>query len=127
MEDKPTILVVDGEPEVRNLLETVLRREGFSVLKARSGSEALSIARSRGGSVDILLSDVVMDDMDGPTLAKQLRRGASNLAVILMSGGCDPELLRTSRRMRFLAKPFGIAELLRALGEYCHRVKYATN
>jgi two-component system cell cycle sensor histidine kinase/response regulator CckA len=108
-----TILVVEGELNVRTMIAKALEREGFFVLAADSGAKAISLSRAHPGDVDLLLSDVAMRDMDGATLARELRRGSPELPVILMSGGSDPLSQVVARPARFLSKPFPIANLTR--------------
>ena len=93
------------------MVAMVLESEGFSVLTATSGSEALQIARSCPGGLDLLLSDIEMPGMDGATLVQQLRVESPGLPVILMSGTCDLAALRVSKPARFLSKPFSMSEL----------------
>ena len=95
------------------MISKALEREGFFVLAADSGAKAISLSRSYPGDVDLLLSDVEMRDMDGATLARELRRGSPELPVILMSSGCDPLSQVVARPARFLSKPFPIANLTR--------------
>ena len=106
-----TILVVDDQRQICIMIATVLENEGFSVLTATSGSEALQIARSWPGGLDLLLSDIEMPGMDGATLVQQLRAESAGLPVILMSGTCDLAALRVSKPARFLPKPFSMTEL----------------
>ena len=108
-----TILVVENEQQVRTMIAKALEREGFCVLAADSGAKAISLSRSYPGDVDLLLSDVAMRDMDGATLARELRRGSPELPVILMSDGIDPLSQVVARPARFLCKPFPIANLTR--------------
>ena len=105
----PTLLVVDDEPAVRGLVAHFLEHEGFLVLTARCGSEALSIARQHRGEIDLLISDIMMPGMDGPSLAKELRALEPRMPVLLMSGYCDVEFDRT---FAFLPKPFYMTDLL---------------
>jgi CheY-like chemotaxis protein len=106
-----TVLVVDDDPSVRNMVELMLVEKGLSVLTAGSGSEAISLSGRQSGSFHLLLSDIVMADMDGVTLAKTLRASAPDLPVILMSGTSIPSLPPGFGPTRFLSKPFS-AEML---------------
>jgi two-component system cell cycle sensor histidine kinase/response regulator CckA len=107
-----TILVVEDEQQVRKMITKALEREGFSVLAAESGAKAIALSRSHPGDVDLLLSDVVIRDMDGATLARELRRGSPELPVILISDGIDPLSQVVARPARFLSKPFPISNLM---------------
>src|SRR3954453_2529778 len=103
-----TILVVDDERQICIMVARILEREGFSVLTATSGPEALQIARCYPGGLDLLLSDVEMPGIDGASLVQQLRAESPDLPVILMSGTCDLTALSISKPARFLVKPFSI-------------------
>ncbi|MCC6229245.1 MAG: response regulator [Phycisphaerales bacterium] len=103
-----TILIAEDSALVRELVAEELRNAGYTVLSAESGPEALKIAAAHPGTIDVLLTDVVMPDMSGVQLAEKLAESRS-LAVIYMSGyteetithhGVDPE------RVTFIAKPF---------------------
>ncbi len=110
----PTILVVDDEPQVRRVVGLALSHNGFSVLTAGSGEEAISISQSHSGRL-LLLSDIVMPGMDGVTLAKKLRASNPNLPVILMSGACDALPPSASNPIEFISKPFTLATLLKSI------------
>jgi DNA-binding response OmpR family regulator len=108
-----TILVVDDQPQICKMLASVLQDEGFAVLTAPSGSEALRIARSCTHGLDLLLSDLDMPDMDGSSLAQQLRDQCPGLPIILMSGGWSPDVMNIPTPATFLPKPFSLAILAR--------------
>jgi two-component system cell cycle sensor histidine kinase/response regulator CckA len=111
----PTILIVDDEPMIRKLLRFALEREGFRVLTAENGIEAIRVSTRHPGEIDILLSDVLMPGMDGPTLASRLLATDPKLPVLLMSG-CYQNLPATSEaNYRFLPKPFSIGGLMSAI------------
>jgi two-component system OmpR family response regulator len=83
---KPTILIVDDEPDIRKILEILLESNGYSTLSADGGKTALSqIAKQRP---DLLLLDIIMPDMDGYQVARQLREDpvTQNLPIIMISG-----------------------------------------
>jgi PAS domain S-box-containing protein len=82
----PTVLVVEDEDMVRRTAVRMLESLGYAVLVAATPAEALAIARSPGGRIDLLLSDVVMPDMKGPELARQLSALRPGLPVLFMSG-----------------------------------------
>jgi two-component system cell cycle sensor histidine kinase/response regulator CckA len=104
------ILAVDDEPLLRDLMATVLEENGFSVLTAGSGAEAISLFREHRSEIDLLISDIIMPGMDGPSLAVQLQKWRPDLKVLLISGHCDPSQL--SCGFEFLAKPFGLSEMV---------------
>ena len=93
------------------MVAMILEKEGFSVLTATSGFEALQIARACAGGLDLLLSDIEMPGMDGAALAHQLRAESPGLPVILMSGTSHLAAVFVSEPARFLSKPFSMTEL----------------
>jgi PAS domain S-box-containing protein len=103
-----TILVVDDEEGLREVTRRILTRSGYTVFLATSGKEALLIAAS-GIPIDLLLTDVIMPKMQGPTVAKQVRVLQPNVKILFMSGHAQPvleaeELLGTHFQM--MEKPF---------------------
>jgi CheY-like chemotaxis protein len=90
-----------------------MKAEGFSVLTARSGREALHIAHTRAGRVDLLLTDFDMPGMNGAALAQELRVDSPDLPVILMSGSWHPGAAGISTPWQFLPKPFSLIDLAR--------------
>ena len=109
-----TVLVAEDEETVRRFVRIVLEREGYRVLEADNGVEALSVFEAADPVPDVLLTDVVMPQMGGKELAKRLLEAQPALKVIFMSGFVrDSELLEglNDRRAPFLQKPFDIEEL----------------
>jgi two-component system, cell cycle sensor histidine kinase and response regulator CckA len=104
-----TVLVVDDEPQLRTMLANFLEQEGFAVFTAGCGSQAISLFRSHP-EIDLLISDILMPGMDGPSLAAALRSLNADLAVLLMSGNCDPKQIDNA--FAFLPKPFSFVDLL---------------
>src|SRR5262245_55000859 len=84
-----TILVVDDNVAVRTLVCRVLSIEGYNVLEAASGREALSIAGNLDAPFDLLLTDVKMPEMDGVELARRLKESAPAHRVLFISGQCE--------------------------------------
>lgn len=114
----PTVLVADDEPSVLDFIKTVLGRNGFAVMIASSGQEALEAFASVSGQVDVLVSDVVMPVMDGPTLAAEITRQKPELPVLFVSGYVGtPEFRKAlgSLRPSVLPKPFSPDVLLRSV------------
>ncbi|HKE24474.1 MAG TPA: response regulator [Bryobacteraceae bacterium] len=105
-----TILAVDDEPLMLTLMATVLRENGYDVLTAGGAAQAIALFREHPEDVDLLISDVVMPGMDGPSLAAELRSARPDLKVLLVSGYCDPRQL--DRGFEFLSKPFAVSELI---------------
>lgn len=118
-EAPPRILVVDDERPIRELVGTHLRRIGCEVFLAASGTEALHLAQG-AGHLDLLLTDLVMPEVDGWSLARALQERQPDLQVLMMTGyghdvlrshGVDPA------GVRVLTKPFGLARLTERVGE----------
>ena len=104
-----TILLVEDEESVRRLARRVLESQGYSVLEAINGEDALRIAADYGGVIDLLLSDVVMPELGGRLVAERLVAARPETAVLFMSGYTDDEILRRGlleRGQRLIQKPF---------------------
>jgi PAS domain S-box-containing protein len=117
--DPATILVVDDEPAVRTLVVTALKGEGYRVLHAGSGGEALSLAAEAPGTINVLLTDASMPGMTGAELAAALAKTRGGLKVLLMSG-FTAEPLRVagiSEPVALLPKPFTPRDLKRKVRE----------
>ena len=82
----PTILVVEDEEEVRALTRDVLEMHGYAVLEALDADDALRLGVTHPGTIDLLITDVVMPRVSGPELARRLRAGRPTLRVLCMSG-----------------------------------------
>ena len=107
------VLLVEDEVDVRQFAVRALRGQGYNVLEASDGLEALEIMRANEGKVDIVVSDVVMPEMDGPTLFKELRKTNPSIKVIFVSGYPN-EAFRESLGtddFAFLPKPFSLPQL----------------
>jgi two-component system cell cycle sensor histidine kinase/response regulator CckA len=115
-----TILLVEDEEGLRALNARGLTSRGYTVLEAGNGVEALEVLASRGGEVDLVVSDVVMPEMDGPTLLKEMRRRNPDLKVIFVSGYAEDAFeknLPEGGQFAFLAKPFTLKQLVAAVKE----------
>jgi DNA-binding NtrC family response regulator len=114
-----TILVVDDDPAILSLTETILQHEGYRVLLADSGWGAVRVYESADTPVHLLLTDVIMPDLNGPVLAARLRARKPDLKVLFISGFHDTQFVQRSMDDGFalLAKPFNRAGLLRAVRE----------
>lgn len=80
------ILVVDDEEDVRDLVREILEHAGFSPLTAADGVAALRILQELSGRVDLVLADVMMPDLDGPTLARRVAADWPQIPVLFMTG-----------------------------------------
>jgi len=110
-----TILLVEDEDPVRAVNGRALSARGYTVLEAASGVEALQIIEQRGEPVDLVVSDVVMPEMDGPTLLGELRKLYPDLKVIFVSGYAEDAFkknLPEGEEFNFLAKPFSLRQLV---------------
>jgi two-component system, cell cycle sensor histidine kinase and response regulator CckA len=108
------VLLVEDEDAVRNFAARALSRQGYEVLEAATGVEALEVMEREKGRVDIVVSDVVMPEMDGPTLLKELRKTKPDLKIIFVSGYPDDAFKKTldeNEAYAFLAKPFTLPQL----------------
>ena len=114
-----TILVADDEATVRTYIGSVLRREGFQLLEAVDGADALDQVQQRGAPIHLLLTDIRMPRMDGVALARSVTDLYPETPVIYISGypfDLEPEQSRfPTRPCAFLAKPFTRQALLQAV------------
>jgi two-component system cell cycle sensor histidine kinase/response regulator CckA len=115
-----TVLLVEDEEAIRRLVRCFLDGQGYEVLEASRGVNALSIASSHATPIDLLLTDVVMPDMGGSQLAERMLTLQPNIQVLFMSGYPD-NVMRTKGRFgagaRILQKPFTRRDLLRSIEE----------
>lgn len=115
-----TILLVEDEESLRTLTGKMLARNGFRILTARDGEEALSICARENGQIDIVLSDMVMPLLSGRQLAEQVRRQYPQVKFLFMSGYSEHAVVKQLMRdsgARFLNKPFTCDGLLAKLHE----------
>ena len=111
-----TILLVEDEPMVRTVAERALTRHGYKVLTANNGEEALEII-GQGEDIALLISDVVMPVMDGPTMVREARKSRPELPILFMSGYAEEQLRKSIdiANVAFLPKPFSVQELAEAV------------
>ncbi len=107
------VLLVEDEDVVRSFAVRALKRQGYEVLEAASGVEALEVVHEQEGNIDIVVSDVVMPEMDGPTLLKELRKINRELKIIFVSGYPNEAFQEAlgQETFAFLPKPFSLPEL----------------
>ena len=117
----PTILVVDDEAMIRNLMGVALEMEGFQVLRAENGPDAIRVSESHPGEIDLLVSDITMPGMDGPTLAGELLATDPNLPVLFVSGYSERIPLNKDKPFLVLQKPFVLSALVRAVRSIVRR------
>ncbi len=119
-----TILLVEDEPMVRNLAARLLRRQGYHVLEAANGGEALLLAEGHGGPIHLLLTDVVMPSMSGKQLAARLSALRPGLGVLFMSGYAENAIVHGGALepgVEFIEKPLSAPALNRKVREVLDR------
>jgi len=115
-----TILLVEDEDGLRSLNARGLRSRGYTVLEAANGIEALETLEEQSGEVDLVVSDVVMPEMDGPTLLKAMRERNPDLKIIFVSGYAEDAFARSlpeNQQFSFLPKPFTLSQLVAQVKE----------
>jgi CheY-like chemotaxis protein len=115
---KGTVLVVDDDPSIRLVVAKVLESNGYRVLLALSGEEALEIWRAYSSEIDLLFTDLEMSGMSGVDLAKILRSFRPGLKVLFTSGSgitVVESLLKSRESGQFLEKPYDMPDLTRAV------------
>ncbi len=110
-----TVLLVEDEPMVRSVAERALTRHGYTVITADNGEDALEIL-ARNEPIDLLISDVVMPGMDGPTMVREARQSRPDLKILFISGYAEEQLRKSIdiENVNFLPKPFSVTELAEA-------------
>jgi two-component system cell cycle sensor histidine kinase/response regulator CckA len=115
-----TILLVEDEDGLRSLNARGLRSRGYSVIEASNGVEAMEALDEKDGAVDLVVSDVVMPEMDGPTLLREMRKRNPNLKIIFVSGYAEEAFdksLPENEQFAFLPKPFALSALVEKVKE----------
>ncbi|MGE3149213.1 MAG: cell cycle histidine kinase CckA, partial [Pseudorhodoplanes sp.] len=115
-----TILLVEDEEGLRALNARGLVSRGYTVLEAANGIEALEELARRDGKVDLVVSDVVMPEMDGPTMLREMRKSSPDLKIIFVSGYAEEAFqknLPEGEQFAFLPKPFTLKQLVAAVKE----------
>lgn len=115
-----TLLLVEDEDQVRQIVQAILEQQGYDVLPAANGEEALKLAELHGSKIDLLLTDVVMPQMSGRELAQELTTILPQLKVLYMSGYTDDAIVRhglLDASLSFIQKPFDAATAARKVRE----------
>ena len=115
-----TILLVEDEDAVRSFAKRALESRGYTVLEADSGQVALEVLEEFGGEPDLVVSDVVMPEMDGPTMLRELRKRGIKTKVVFVSGYAEDAFeknLEGQTDFAFLPKPFTLKQLAEAVKE----------
>ncbi len=120
MTGQGTILLVEDEEGLRGLNARGLRSRGYNVIEAANGIEALEALAENEGGVDLVVSDVVMPEMDGPTLLASMRSRNPDIKVIFVSGYAEDAFAKSlpeNQQFAFLPKPFSLSQLVAAVKE----------
>lgn len=115
-----TVLVVEDNAQILNLTQTILERQGYTVLTATSPNAALGLADEHAGPIDLLITDVIMPEMNGRDLAKRIRSRCSGIKLLYMSGYTADAISINGvvdKGVNFIQKPFSIGELARKVRE----------
>ena len=114
-----TILLVEDEDAVRMFASRALKNKGYTVYEADSGVSALKVMEETEAKIDLLISDVMMPQMDGPSLVKKIRETDKSLKVIFISGYAEDALDDniTDKDFNFLSKPFSLKQLAEEVKE----------
>jgi len=113
-----TILLVEDEEAVRAFSARALRSRGYTVLEAASGLDALDVVEQSGSEIDLIVSDVVMPEMDGPTMFGELRKRGLKCRVIFVSGYAEEAFAKNlpeGEDFGFMPKPFTLKQLIEAV------------
>ena len=109
-----TVLLVEDEDAVRLFGARALRNKGYTVLEAENGEDALDVINATDGTIDLIISDVVMPGMDGHTLVRLVRHELPDVKVIRMSGYAEDvfqDEIERDPTIQFLPKPFSLRGL----------------
>jgi len=115
-----TILLVEDEEAVRAFAARALASRGYTVHEASTGAEALEVMAEVNSKIDLVVSDVVMPEMDGPTLLRELRKTQPDLKIIFVSGYAEDAFkknLPENEQFNFLPKPFSLKQLATTVKE----------
>lgn len=115
-----TILVVDDNEMVLQVVTSILKAENFHVLSAASGPSAIKLAGETTETIDMLLSDVEMPEMSGPDLGEALKAARPALHVMLMSGADNGNLLVLNYGWAYIQKPFVARKLVQMVNDVLH-------
>jgi two-component system cell cycle sensor histidine kinase/response regulator CckA len=123
MTGQGTILLVEDEEGLRALNARGLKSRGYNVIEAANGVEALEMFEGADGKVDLVVSDVVMPEMDGPTLLKELRKRNPDIKIVFVSGYAEEAFAKSlppdegRKLFSFLPKPFTLKQLIEQVKE----------
>jgi CheY-like chemotaxis protein len=115
-----TILLAEDDASVRELVRAMLSKKGYVVLCASDGEQAIDMAATHGGTIDLLLTDVVLPGLNGREVAERMRAARPDLRVLYMSGYTDDAILRRgvlAQRSSLIQKPFSASDLTSRVSE----------
>ena len=115
-----TILIAEDDDSIRKMIHLFLEPMGYTVLLARNGEEAVKVSREHDGKIDILLTDVIMPNLNGQELANELKSSRPDMAVIFMSGYTDDVVAHhgvLTPGVNFIQKPITLSRLAHKLRE----------
>jgi DNA-binding response OmpR family regulator len=122
---QPTVLLVEDDELVSDALTRILVREGYLVLTAATGHDAIGLLRTPATAIDVVVLDIGLPDVSGADLCARFREFFPNLPVLVCTGAADPEEVRELRNLgitHFFSKPIAVDELVkgvqRALDEH---------
>jgi CheY-like chemotaxis protein len=116
LQGNETVLVVEDEPSMRTLAARILRTQGYTTIEASNGEEALRIAQEFTGEIHLVLTDVIMPEMNGKTMASQLEAARPGIKVLFVSGYTNNAIVHhgvLNSNVAFLQKPFTAEALAR--------------
>ena len=109
-----TLLLVEDEDAVRSFAARALRKKGYTVIESNSGEQALNVLEDDSQRIDVLVTDVIMPVIDGPTLVRRARKTRPDMKVIFISGYAEDSVrqnLDSEDEVHFLSKPFSLKQL----------------
>lgn len=116
-----TILLAEDEPSVRKYTRRMLEREGYTVLEACDGEEALALAKSRTGTIHLLLTDIIMPTMGGMELAENFGAAYPGVPVLFMTAYTDQIMRHWNVLSAYIQKPYNLSDLLLQVRELLDR------
>jgi DNA-binding response OmpR family regulator len=120
---QPTLLLVEDDELVRDAMTRLFVREGYLVLTAATGHDAIAVLRTPSSPIDVVLLDIGLPDVSGADLCARLRQFFPNLPVVVCTGAASPEEAAELRQLgitRFFCKPIAMPELIAAVRSALH-------